>query len=171
MQENELKVFIKQNSPLIFEYINSIILKDIGSIHPNFFVKLVNDFFSKDIDKKNCIDDITVNTLPYFLFTLVLGEAREPYTFFRKETMSLDELYKEVSVYYNYVRFSIKDDSFYIDLIQTKMGVTALDEELVKFSKQFLMITSGIEEFINKNRDIALNETLKKIKEDIDNII
>ena len=30
MQENELKAFIKDNESLIFEYINSEILKDIG---------------------------------------------------------------------------------------------------------------------------------------------
>ena len=30
MQENELKVFIKENSILIYEYINNEILKEIG---------------------------------------------------------------------------------------------------------------------------------------------
>ncbi len=171
MQENELKAFVKQNSPLIYKYINTEILKDIGEINPNYFVTLIKEFFSKDMDIK--IDDMNISrdNFGYFLITYVLGEAKKPYTFFRKETMSLNELYKEVSVYYNYVRFFIKDEYFCIDLIQTKMGVTQLDEELIKFSKQFPMKKIGFEEFINKNQNIKLDENLKKIEELIDNIL
>ncbi len=169
MQENELKAFVKQHSIAIYTYINSEILKDIGKISPNYFVILIDEFFCKSFDRKIDYENITVDNFPYFLFSLVLGEARKPYTFFRKETMSLNELYKEVSVYYNYVKFFIKDDYFCIDLIQTKMGVTQLDEELIKFSKQFSMKNVSFEEFVSKNT--KLNESLKKLEEDIDNIL
>jgi hypothetical protein len=166
MQKNELKAFVKQNSPWIYGYINSVILKDIGQINPNYFVTLIKEFFSKDTDV-----DITAENFGYFLISLVLGEAKKPYTFFRKETITLNELYKEVSVYYNYVRFFIKDDYFCIDLIQTKMGVTQLDEELIKFSKQFPMKNIGFEQFTNENSDKNLDGVLIKIKEDIDSIL
>lgn len=85
--------------------------------------------------------------------------------------MSLNELYKEVSVYYNYVRFFIKGDDFCIDLIQTKMGVTSLDEEIIKFSKRIPMKNTGIKEFINKREDEVLNESLQKIKQEINTIL
>ena len=48
MQENELKAFIKENSPLICEYINSEILKDIGVKSSDFFVRLIDEFFKKE---------------------------------------------------------------------------------------------------------------------------
>ena len=41
MKKNELKAYIKENSPLIFEYINKEILEDIGVMSPNFFVRLL----------------------------------------------------------------------------------------------------------------------------------
>lgn len=170
MQENELKAFIKENSPFVFEYINSEILKDIGVMHPNFFVRLINEFFNKE-DKRICIDEISVDTFAYYMLTEVLGEARQAYPFYRKDTMTLDELYKEVRVYYNYVRFTIEEDSFWIYLIQTKAGVTAFDEEIIKFSKKFPMKSSGIKEFISKNHNMILNESLKKVKEDINTIL
>jgi|GEM_PF-1771061 len=167
MEKNELKTFVKENSPWIYEYINTEVLKDIGELNPNYFITLIEEFFGKDLDEQN----LTFDTFPYLLFSEVLGEARKPYTFFRKETMSLTKLYKEVSVYYNYVRFSIKDEFFCIDLIQTKMGVTSLDEELVKFSKQFAMNTTSIQGFIEKNKNYTLNVSLKEIKDSIDNIL
>lgn len=81
MQENQLKAFVKQNSPWIFEYINSEILKDIGKISPNYFITLIDDFFAKSSDIKIDDKDISADRFPYFLFTLVLGEAKKPYTF------------------------------------------------------------------------------------------
>ena len=47
MQENELKVFIKENAILIYEYINSEILRSIGTLSPDFFVRLIEEFFNK----------------------------------------------------------------------------------------------------------------------------
>ncbi|WP_419676072.1 hypothetical protein ACN2CX_04365 [Aliarcobacter butzleri] len=64
--------------------------------------------------------------------------------------MSLDEIFKEAKVYFNHVKFSIKDDIFTISLVQTKAGVSTLDEEIIKFSKDFPMKTSGLQEFIEK---------------------
>ncbi len=82
----------------------------------------------------------------------------------------MDEIFKEAKVYFNHVKFTIKDDIFTIYLIQTKVGVSTLDEEIIKFSKQFPMRTSGMIEFITKNSDITLNESLEKLKENIKNI-
>jgi len=52
MQENELKAFIKENRPLIYEYINSEILKDIGVMSLDFFVRLIDEYFVKKEKKK-----------------------------------------------------------------------------------------------------------------------
>ncbi|WP_260874736.1 hypothetical protein [Aliarcobacter butzleri] len=48
------------------------------------------------------------------------------------------------------MKFSIKDDIFTISLVQTKAGVSTLDEEIIKFSKDFPMKISGLQEFISK---------------------
>ncbi|KLE03098.1 hypothetical protein [Aliarcobacter butzleri] len=148
MQENELKAFIKENSPLIYEYINSEILKNIGVISSDFFVRLIDEFFKKE--KRVYQENITADTLGYYLICEVLGEAKQAFPFFRKDTLSLDKIFKEAKVYFNHVKFSIKDDIFTISLVQTKAGVSTLDEEIIKFSKDFPMKTSGLQEFISK---------------------
>ncbi|MCT7536163.1 hypothetical protein [Aliarcobacter butzleri] len=148
MQENELKAFIKENSPLIYEYINSELLKDIGVMSSDFFVRLIDEFFKKE--KRIYQENITADTLGYYLICEVLGEAKQAFPFFRKDTLSLDKIFKEAKVYFNHVKFSIKDDIFTISLVQTKAGVSTLDEEIIKFSKDFPMKISGLQEFIEK---------------------
>ncbi|WP_151950562.1 hypothetical protein [Aliarcobacter butzleri] len=168
MQENELKAFIKENSPLIYEYINSELLKNIGVMSSDFFVRLIDEFFKKE--NKIYDKNITADTLGYYLICEVLGEAKQAFPFFRKDTLSLDEIFKEAKVYFNHVRFTIKDDIFTISLVQTKAGVSTLDEEIIKFSKQFPIKTSGLNEFISKNAKLELTQSSLKIKEDIKNI-
>ncbi|MFW2577991.1 hypothetical protein [Aliarcobacter butzleri] len=148
MQENELKAFIKENSPLIYEYINSELLKDIGVMSSDFFVRLIDEFFKKE--KRVYQENITADTLGYYLICELLGEAKQAFPFFRKDTLSLDKIFKEAKVYFNHVRFTIKDDIFTISLVQTKAGVSTLNEEIIKFSKDFPMKTSGLQEFIEK---------------------
>ncbi|MFW0712335.1 hypothetical protein [Aliarcobacter butzleri] len=148
MQENELKAFIKENSPLIYEYINSELLKDIGVMSSDFFVRLIDEFFKKE--KRIYQENITADTLGYYLICEVLGEAKQAFPFFRKDTLSLDKIFKEAKVYFNHVKFFIKDDVFTISLVQTKAGVSTLDEEIIKFSKDFPMKISGLQEFIEK---------------------
>ena len=169
MQENELKAFIKENPILIYEYINNETLKDIGFMSPDFFVRLVSEFFSGK-NKRVCTDKLTIDTLGYYLITEILGEAKQAFPFYRKDTLCLDAIFKEAKVYFNHVKFTIEDDIFTIYLVQTKAGVSTLDEEIIKFSKQIPMKNSGLNEFIAKNSNEPLNESLKKLKEDIKNI-
>ena len=169
MKENELKAFIKENSSLIYEYINSEILRDIGTTSANFFVRLIEEFFNKD-EKRVCTDKLTIDTLGYYLITEILGEAKQAFPFYRKDTLCLDAIFKEAKVYFNHVKFTIEDDVFAIYLVQTKAGVSTLDEEIIKFSKQIPIKTSGLTEFIAKNSNEPLNESLIKLKEDIKNI-
>ena len=150
MQENELKAFIKENFPLIFDYMNKEILKDIGVMSSDFFTRLIDEFFNKK-EKRVSFDNLTVDTFGYYLITEVLGEAKQAFPFFRKDTLSLDEIFKEAKVYFNHVKFTIENDTFNIYLVQTKAGVSTLDEEIVKFSKQFPMKKSGLMEFIATN--------------------
>ena len=150
MQENELKAFIQENSSLIYEYINSEILKDIGVMSSSFFERLIDEYFNKK-EKRVCTNNLIVDTLAYYLITEVLGEARQAFPFFRKDTLTLDKIFKEAKVYFNHVKFTIENDTFNIYLVQTKAGVSTLDEEIIKYSKQFPMKKSGLLEFIAKN--------------------
>lgn len=147
MQENELKAFIQENSSLIYEYINAEILKDIGVMSYLFFERLIDEYFNKK-EKKVCTDNLTADTFGYYLITEVLGEAKQAFPFFRKDTLCLDKIFKEAKVYFNHVKFTIEDNTFNIYLIQTKAGVSTLDEEIIKYSKQFPIKTFGIKEFI-----------------------
>lgn len=150
MQVDELRILIEKNSALLYEYTNAVLLKDIGEINPIFFKKLIEDFLNKE-NRKTSINEVTLDTLPYYALTEILGDARQAFTFYRKDTMTLTELSKEVRVYYNYVKFTIEENSFCIDLVQTKAGVTAFEEEIIKFSKKFPMKTFIFQEFLDKN--------------------
>ncbi len=150
MQENELKTFVKENSSLIYEYINSEILKDIGVMSPDFFVRVVDEYFTKE-EKIVSIDNLTVDTFGYYLITEILGEAKQAFPFFRRDTITLDKIFKDAKVYFNHVKFIIEDDIFAIFLVQTKAGVSTLDEEIIKYSKQIPMKNLDFKEFIAKN--------------------
>ena len=160
MQENELKTFVKENSSLIYEYINSEILKDIGVMSPDFFIRLVDEYFTKE-EKIVSIDNLTVDTFGYYLITEILGEAKQAFPFFRRDTITLDKIFKDAKVYFNHVKFTIEDDIFTIFLVQTKAGVSTLDEEIIKYSKQIPMKNLDFKEFIEKNSVKNLNEDKK----------
>ena len=148
MQENELKAFIEENSTLICEYINSEILKDIGVISPDFFIRLIDEYFTKE-EKIIPINNLTVNTFGYYLIAEILGEAKQAFPFFRKDTIIMDKIFKDAKVYFNHVKFAIENDTFNIFLIQTKAGVSTLDEKIVKFSRQIPMKNLGFKEFVD----------------------
>jgi hypothetical protein len=133
-------------------------------------VKLIEDIFIKPRDIKITEQSINPNIFPYYLFTLVFGKGKMDYTSFRSETINFNQINKEASVYYNYARFTLEDDFLCIYLMQTKIGGMPIDEDIVKFTKRIPIKSSGLEEFINKNRDIS-SETLKKIRKEIDNIL
>lgn len=157
MQENELKTFVKENSSLIYEYINSEILKDIGVMSPDFFVRVVDEYFTKE-EKIVSIDNLTVDTFGYYLITEILGEAKQAFPFFRRDTITLDKIFKDAKVYFNHVKFIIEDDIFAIFLVQTKAGVSTLDEEIIKYSKQIPMKNLDFKEFIAKNLNDKKNK-------------
>lgn len=83
MQESELKAFIKENSSLIYEYINAEILKDIGVMSSSFFERLIYEYFSKE-EKRVCTDNLTADTFGYYLITEILGESRQAFHFLEK---------------------------------------------------------------------------------------
>ena len=157
MQENELKTFVKENSSLIYEYINSEILKDIGVMSPDFFIRLVDEYFTKE-EKIVSMDNLTVDTFGYYLITEILGEAKQAFPFFRRDTITLDKIFKDAKVYFNHVKFIIEDDIFAIFLVQTKAGVSTLDEEIIKYSKQIPMKNLDFKEFIAKNLNDKKNK-------------
>ena len=153
MQDNKLKNFINENLSLIYEFINSEVLKGIGQIHPDYFAKVVNDMFVKEFEIKISEENLNPNLFPYFIFTLIEGKGKLDYTSLRVETIKFDEIDKEAKVYYNYARFSLNNDFLYIDLMQSKIGGMPIDKDIVKFTKKIPIKSSALEEFISKNKD------------------
>lgn len=168
MKDNELKVFIKQNASWIYEYINNEILRGIGKIHPNYFVKCIEEIFIKQCNTQMSLQTINPNVLPYFIFTSIARKGRMDYTSLRTETINFNEINEEAKVYYNYARFSLNEGFLCIDLMQTKIGGMPIDEDIVKFSKRVPIKNLGLEEFIKQNKDTKKNEILKKIEEEIE---
>lgn len=135
MEEIELKRFLKENSSSLLEFINKEILKDVGEINSNYFNKLIKDIFFNGTNKIE-IKNLNLNKLPYQILTFLEGKGKMDYTSMRVDTINLHELNKEASVYYNYAKFYIKDELFFIDLMQMKIGGMPIDEDIVKFSKK-----------------------------------
>lgn len=148
MQLNELNAFIKENSNLIYEYINNEVLKDVGKINSNYFEKIIDDMFVKkiygDIEVEN------INLLPYLIFTKLFGKGKMDYTSFRSETIDFSQINKESKVYYNYAYFFLEDGYFCINLMQMKIGGMPIDKDIVKFSKKVFIKSTGLEDYINK---------------------
>jgi len=134
-QLNEIRNFIKENSYWLYKYINAEVLKDIGEINFDYFTKIMQDIFSEKIDIKISEYNSNPNILPYFIFTVIEGIGRLDYTSLRVDTINFSQINKEALVYYNYARFSLKDDSLRIELMQTKIGGMPIDNDIIKFSK------------------------------------
>ena len=148
LKPNELKEFIEKNTYLIYEYINKEVLKNTAIINKAYFIKTIKDIFAK-----NSTLLINQNILPYSFFTLLGKNGKLDYTSLREDTINLSKINKESSTYYNYVKFSITDDLFIIELMQNKTGGMAIKEDIVKFKKEIFINKSGLDTFILKQKD------------------
>ncbi len=147
-KQEELKNFIKENSNWIYEFINTEILKNIGVMNYNYFLQITQELF-----EENSMKEIpTSNMLPYFIFTQFSQQGTIAYTSLRVETLDFKQIDKEAKAYYNYARFSIKNDCLCIELMQSKIGGMPIDGDIVKFTKNIPIKYSGLEEFINTKK-------------------
>jgi len=151
MNNKEIHYFIKENLDLIYNYINTEILQDVGIMNFDYFTKNIQGF----IDEQNIIqvdDDLNskVNLVPYLFFTTLGNEGRIDYTELRLETINFNKIDKEASVYYNYVQFSLDDNFLSIKLMQTKIGGMPIDKDIIKFTKQIPILENGLQQFIDK---------------------
>lgn len=164
---NEVKVFIKKNSYLIYEYINIEVLKNIGLINPEYFIKIIEEMLKKEVDIK-----LNQNILPYFILSIIGNNGKLDYTSLRVDTINLSQINKESSSYYNYVKFSLTNDLFLIELMQNKTGGMAIKEDIVKFRKEVIIKKIGLKEFIIKHtsKEISSNNDFKRIQEAVDSI-
>lgn len=144
--------FIKENSSLIYEYINKEVLKDIGVMNSNYFIKIIHDILANNQKEDSNINLINQNILPYFIFTQISKTLKLDYTTFRTETINFKELNKEAATYYNYIEFLIKDDYFYINLMQSKIGGMPIDKDIIKYSKKVAISKTGLKEFVLSNK-------------------
>lgn len=167
-KSNELKNFIQQNTYTIFAYINTKILKDIGAMNDNYFIKTIQDILNEDLNLELEKKGITTNKLPYFIFTLLSHNGKTDYTSLRSESLDFSQINKEACVYYNYVRFSLDDKALHIELMQSKMGGMAIDEDMVKFRKSISFSKQTLEEFISENAEfLAQKEEYIKMQKAI----
>jgi len=163
LENNALKLFIKENSYLIYEYINTEVLKDIAQMHPEYFIKAIKDLFINNTEITS-----NQNLLPYFLFTQIGAKGKLDYTSLRNDTINLSQVNKEASSYYNYVKFSLNKDFLFLDLMQNKTGGMAIKQDLVKFRKEIIINKTGLEKFITLYTKVTTsNKHFKKIEDEI----
>lgn len=148
LELKNIQDFIKRNSLFICDYINTVILKDVGVMNFDYFVKVTEDIFEKRKDIEVNLTEIDSNILPYLILTLLSKNGKLDYTTFRVETINFSKINKEAATYYNYVRFSLSDGMFVIELMQTKIGGMPIDKDIVKFTKKIPIDTNGLDKFI-----------------------
>ncbi len=163
----ELKTFIKENACFIYEYINQEVLKDVGMMHPDFFIKVIKEIFEENSE----LDLEDTNMFPYLLFTLFSQRGIIAYTSLRTETLDFTQINNEASTYYNYARFSIKDKFLCIELMQAKIGGMPIDADIVKFTKNITINYSGLEKFIQQNNHLTSKETCLEIEKTLETIL
>ncbi len=167
--QNEIKEFIKQNSCEIYEYINTEVLKDIGKMNSNYFIKVIQNILDKSSNIE--INENNPNILPYLIFTLLSDRGKIDYTSLRAETIDFKHLNKESSTYYNYARFSLKDEYLLLELMQSKFGGMPVDEDIVKFEKKIPIKNNGLEIFITQNKEfLESTDTYNNIKKEINSL-
>lgn len=158
LKVDENKSFIKQNAYWIYKYINEQVLKDIGVLSSSYFIKIIEDVLvvNKSLDKHN------LKTLPYSILTQINGSGTMTYTSIRHETIDLSQLNKEASTYYNYIRFSLKDNSLDLELMQSKIGGMPIDGDIVKFTKEIPIDDLSFSEYIQLNKKELGNHILSE---------
>lgn len=167
MQTDVLKAFIKSNAPFIYEYINQEVLKDVGVMDPNFFIKVIKEIF----EENNEFNLSETNLLPYYLFTLFSQRGIIAYTSLRAETLNFAQIDKEASTYYNYARFTLNDEVLSIQLMQAKIGGMPIDADIVKFKKDIPIKVKGLELFMRENKELTSKEAYLKIQKEISQIL
>ena len=171
MQNNEKhKEFLQQNAYAIFAYINTSILKDIGVMNPDYFIKTVQDIMAQKTILPTDEKYADINILPYSILTTICNKGRVDYTSLRAESINFAPLNKEAAVYYNYAQFSLKDTVLCIALMQSKIGGMPIDDDIVKFTKNISINPVGLEQFIIQHTDIfCTNKEYEKIQQSLKN--
>lgn len=153
MQRNELIAFIKKNANAIYLFINEEILKDIGIMNPNYFVKLVDNVFIENIQSVLEEKDLEFELIPYYLLTHMFGTGHIAYTSLRVESIDFAPINKEARAYYNYARFFIDNDKLVIQLMQSKIGGMPIDADIVKYTKEVILNKNGVASYKNISND------------------
>lgn len=162
-QLNKIKDFIDKNSYWIYNYINDEILKNIGTMNPNYFVKNIQEIFTQNANSDLNENISNPNILPYIIFTLLEKTGKIDYTSLRVETINFKQIDKEASVYYNYVKFALVDDFLAVNLMQTKIGGMPIDNDIVKFSKKIAIKKLGLEEYITTHKETKKIQRIDEI--------
>jgi len=168
---DELKNFVQLNSYLIYKYINSEILKDIGEVNSDYFINTINSMFTKNLLDYTKLEQISLDNIAYEIFPYFLLNGKIDYTSLRIETIDLTALNIEASVYYNYARFSIKEDILVIELMQTKIGGMPIDNDIVKYTKNIEIKKDGLSLFIENFENSHDSSKLSKRISEMVNII
>lgn len=156
--QNDKKEFIKTNAYWIYEYINAEVLKDIGVMNSSYFINLIKEIFSDNINQLKSFNQLSLEMLPYSILTLINGSGNMTYTSLRSDTIDFTKINKEALTYYNYLHFSLRDDFINrdflgLELMQSKIGGMPINGDIVKYTKEIPLNILGLSQYIHDNKE------------------
>lgn len=155
---NKIKELIKTDAYWIYQYINTKILNDVGVMNPSYFITVVKELFSNSSQHVTHWEEFELNLFPYSLLTSINNSGIMTYTSLRRDTIDFDLINKEASVYYNYIRFSVRDEFLKknclgLELMQSKIGGMPISDDIVKYTKEIPLNEVTVLDYINENKE------------------
>lgn len=164
---DEIINFIKENSYWIFKYINAYIIKDLGVISSDYYIKVIKNIFVDNVATLSTSDKISTKLLPYNIFELMFRSGKIDYKDIKPQTINFSILVSKLSSegikYFDYILFiltgnNLLRDVLGLEVIQSKEYGKDLIKPKTLMKIEIPVHINELSRYIskNKNKDIEL---------------
>lgn len=164
---DEIINFIKVDSYWIFKYINAFILKDLGIMSSDYYIKVIKNIFVDNVDTLSTSDKISTKLLPYNIFELMFRSGKIDYKDIKPQTINFSKLVSKLSSegikYFDYILFiltgnNLLRDVLGLEVIQSKEYGKDLKKPKTLMKIEIPVHINELSIYIskNKNKDLEL---------------
>lgn len=155
---DEIITFLKDNAYWCYKFINSSILRDLGTMSLDFFISTIKDIFITNVKELTTADRLVERTLPYNILSLINRVGTMPFSEIRYSTINFDTvLIRESITYFNSILFSYSYEeehskSLRFEIIKSKSYGSDLLRPKTLYSKMISINTNDFYLFIKKHK-------------------